>query len=132
MPVVRDQRRLPVWRRRTTRQELLRWFGWLWLVALFVFCWQVMTKDTIWAFVLDAPTQAADIGSRMVPPRWSYLHELWRPLWDTLAIATLGTLLAIIVAVPIAFLAARNTTPSDGWCGRWRCSSSCRRARSIR
>jgi phosphonate transport system permease protein len=37
---------------------------------------------------------------------------LWRPLWDTINIATLGTLLAIILGAPIAFLAARNTTPS--------------------
>jgi phosphonate transport system permease protein len=34
------------------------------------------------------------------------------PLWDTINIATLGTLLAIVAAVPLAFLAARNTTPS--------------------
>ena len=44
------------------------WLGWLALVALFVWCWQLMTENTIWAFVLDAPRQAADIGSRMVPP----------------------------------------------------------------
>lgn len=112
MPVTRDSAGLPEWRRTTRWQDLVRWFGWLLLVALFVFCWHVMTKDTIWSFVLDAPKQAADIGSRMVPPRWSYLNELWRPLWDTLAIATLGTLLAILVAVPVAFMAARNTTPS--------------------
>jgi phosphonate transport system permease protein len=112
MPVTRDSAGLPEWCRRTPRQDLVRWFGWLLLVALFVFSWHVMTKDTIWAFVWDAPRQAADIGARMVPPRWSYMNELWRPLWDTLAIATLGTLLAILMAVPIAFLAARNTTPS--------------------
>jgi phosphonate transport system permease protein len=91
---------------------LLLWLGWLALVALFVFCWQVMTGDTIWAFVYDAPRQAADIGSRMMPPRWSYMEKLWLPLWDTLNIATLGTLLGIVIAVPVAFLAARNTTPS--------------------
>ncbi|MCF3932554.1 phosphonate ABC transporter, permease protein PhnE [Acuticoccus sp. M5D2P5] len=102
----------PVWRHRTSRQSLLIWFGWLCLVALFVFCWQVMTRDTIWAFVEDAPRQAADIGSRMFPPRWSYIERLLLPLWDTLNIATLGTVLGIIIAVPIAFLAARNTTPS--------------------
>lgn len=112
MPVSRTAEGQPEWRRTTPRQDLVRWFGWLLLVALFVFCWNVMTKDTIWAFVWDAPNQAADIGSRMVPPRWSYMSEMWRSLWDTLAIATLGTLLAIFVAVPIAFLAARNTTPS--------------------
>ncbi len=111
MPVARDAQG-PVWRRTTPRQDLLRWAGWLLLVMLFVFCWQVMTKDTIWAFFWDAPAQAADIGARMVPPRWSYLDSLWWPLWDTLNIATLGTLLAVLVAVPVAFLAARNTTPS--------------------
>ncbi|MBD3647009.1 MAG: phosphonate ABC transporter, permease protein PhnE, partial [Pseudomonadales bacterium] len=63
-------------------------------------------------FVIDAPRVAADIGERMVPPRWIYLNDLWLPLWDTINIATLGTLLAVIVALPIAFLAARNTTPS--------------------
>lgn len=102
----------PVWRKRTTRQELALWLGWLVLIAFFIFCWQVMTKTTIWAFVYDAPRQALDIGSRMFPPRWEYLPNLLEPLWDTIAIATLGTLLALFMAVPVAFLAARNTTPS--------------------
>ncbi|PWK59183.1 phosphonate ABC transporter, permease protein PhnE [Roseicyclus mahoneyensis] len=101
-----------VWSYRTTRGRLLLWGGWLALVALFVWCWQIMTERTIWAFVYDAPRQAADIGGRMVPPRWSYLNELWVPLWDTLNMATLGTLGGVIMAVPVAFLAARNTTPS--------------------
>ncbi|MBN9022496.1 MAG: phosphonate ABC transporter, permease protein PhnE [Rhizobiales bacterium] len=85
------------------------WFG---LVALTVWCWQIMNENTIWAFVSDAPRQAADIGSRMWPPRWSYMPELLWPLWDTINMATLGTILGVILAVPVAFLAARNTTPS--------------------
>ncbi|PRX37241.1 phosphonate transport system permease protein [Meinhardsimonia xiamenensis] len=101
-----------VWSHRTPRTRLFMWVGWLALVALFVWCWQVMTRDTIWFFVADAPRQAADIASRMVPPRWSYLGELWRPLWDTINIATLGTIGGVVMAVPVAFLAARNTTPS--------------------
>ena len=92
--------------------ELLRFSGWLALVALTVFCWRVMTADTIWDFVATAPQQAADIFGRMLPPRWSYAERLWRPLWDTINMATMGTLLAIILATPVAFLAARNTTPS--------------------
>ncbi len=101
-----------VWRRRTPRRDLLNWIGWLLLVLLFVICWEIMTQNQIWAFVWDAPRQAGDLFSRMVPPRWSYLDQLWRPLWDTLNIATLGTLIALVIAVPVAFLAARNTTPS--------------------
>ncbi len=100
------------WHLLSRQSALLRWFGWLVLVALTVFCWRVMTQDTIWAFAWDAPTQAADIFGRMVPPRWSYANTLWQPLWDTINIATIGTLLAIVLGTPLAFLAARNTTPS--------------------
>ena len=101
-----------VWTYRTPRVRLFLWGGWLALVALFVYCWQVMTANTMWVFVWDAPKQAADIGGRMLPPRWGYLGELMGPLWDTINIATLGTLGGVIMAVPVAFLAARNTSPS--------------------
>jgi phosphonate transport system permease protein len=111
MPL-REQDGQKVWRLRTTRAQFALWAGWLFLVALFVWCWQLMTEGTIWAVVLDAPRQAADIGSRMVPPRWSYMERLWWPLVDTINIATLGTLLGILFALPVAFLAARNTSPS--------------------
>ncbi|HEU4367370.1 MAG TPA: phosphonate ABC transporter, permease protein PhnE [Methylomirabilota bacterium] len=100
------------WQRRERGRQLLTWLGWLAGTAVFVFCWEVISRDTMWVFVWDAPAQGADLLGRMVPPRWSYLPSLWRPLWDTLNIATLGTALAIVLAVPVAFLAARNTTPS--------------------
>jgi phosphonate transport system permease protein len=34
------------------------------------------------------------------------------PMWDTINMATLGTALAVVLAVPVAYCAARNTTPS--------------------
>jgi len=100
------------WRRRERGKQLAIWFGWLCGVALFVYCWQLISATTMWPFVWDAPRVAGDIFSRMVPPAWPYLDKLWAPLWDTINIATLGTLLAILLAVPVAFCAARNTTPS--------------------
>ncbi|GAD88837.1 MULTISPECIES: phosphonate ABC transporter, permease protein PhnE [Vibrio] len=103
---------LTVWRKYDEKQTLLRWSVWLAFITLLVYAWQLMNQDTIWYFVTDAPNQIADIGSRMWPPRWSYLEHLWLPLWDTLNIATLGTLLGIVMAFPVAFLAAQNTTPS--------------------
>jgi phosphonate transport system permease protein len=112
MPVRVSAGRPASWQRRTTATQWGTWFAWLIGVALVVFCWRVMTADTMWPFVFDAPRQAADIGSRMLPPRWDYIERLWVPLWDTINIATLGTLLAIVVATPVALLAARNTTPS--------------------
>ncbi|WP_372927696.1 phosphonate ABC transporter, permease protein PhnE [Marinobacter sp.] len=103
----------PAWQFRTGKQTLLRWVGWLCLAALTVFCWELMNRDTIWSFVADAPDQAADIGERMFPPALGYVNQLWGPLWDTINIATLGTIIGVIIAIPVAFLAARNTTPSQ-------------------
>lgn len=103
---------LKIWQRRTTREQWLNWSIWLVALVIFTYCWQLVSDKTIWMFVLDSPTQAADMAERMVPPKWAYIHQLWRPIWDTINIATLGTLIAIVLAFPIAFLAARNTTPS--------------------
>ena len=111
MPAV-ERAGLNVWQRRERNKQLAIWFGWLCGTALFVYCWQVVSEATTWAFFWDAPRIAGDIGSRMVPPRWSYVTHIWEPLWDTINIATLGTAAAIVMAVPVAFLAARNTTPS--------------------
>jgi len=101
-----------VWRRRERAAQFAVWAAWLVGAVAFVACVQLISDKTIWAFVTDAPTQAADLAVRMVPPDWGFIRVLWRPLWDTINIATLGTVLAIIVAIPIAYCAARNTTPS--------------------
>ncbi|RMD60681.1 MAG: phosphonate ABC transporter, permease protein PhnE [Alphaproteobacteria bacterium] len=111
MPAV-ERNGTKLWHRRTTGRQMAIWFGWLCGLALFLYCWQIVSEATTWFFVWDAPRIAGDIGSRMVPPRWSYVDKLWQPLWDTINIATVGTALAIVMAVPVAFLAARNTTPS--------------------
>jgi len=101
-----------VWHRRERGAQLAIWAAWLAGAAIFVYCWQLISDKTIWAFVTDAPAQAADLAARMVPPDWSFIRELARPLWDTINIATLGTAIGIMLAVPVAWCAARNTTPS--------------------
>jgi len=59
----------------------------------------------------DADEQAASLIGRMIPPDWSITGSLMRPLWDTINIATVGTALGVVIAFPLAFLAARNTSP---------------------
>lgn len=113
MPFI-EQTNSVVWRRRSSRDELIRWIVSTAVVATFFVSWRVISAATLWAFVWDAPRQALDIASRMVPPRLSYASELWKPLWDTVLIATFGTAGAIVIAVPVAFLAARNTSPAGG------------------
>ncbi len=71
MPVQSTADGTKIWRRRTSRAEWLHFLGWASLVLIVAVAWRVMTQDTIWAFVSDAPRQAGDIASRMLPPRWS-------------------------------------------------------------
>ncbi len=101
-----------IWRRRTTREQWLIWAAWLLGAALFIYCFSLISEKTIWVFVIDAPAQAADLAVRMVPPDWGYIRQLGRPIWDTINIATIGTLIAVVLSIPVAYCAARNTTPS--------------------
>lgn len=111
MPV-HDQNGIKVWQRRTRSESLTRWAAWLIGTAIFLYCWKQISDSTTWFFVWDAPRIADDIWTRATPPRWEYISQLGRPIWDTLNIASLGTLIALFLAVPVAFMAARNTTPS--------------------
>ena len=49
--------------------------------------------------------------TRLWPPDFSELPFFLAATWETLAIAILGTVAAIMVAVPLAILVARNITP---------------------
>jgi phosphonate transport system permease protein len=111
MPVLTRAGEPPAWRRRTPRGDLLAWGGWLLGLAIVLGGFRFISDRTIWDFVWDAPRQGADLLGRMVPPNLSYAEQLWRPMWDTINMATIGTMLAILLGVPVAFLAARNTTP---------------------
>jgi phosphonate transport system permease protein len=111
MPV-RLEADVKVWQRRDRNKQLAIWGGWFAGVLLFVYCWQIIFEQTNWFPFMSYVDATTDIASRMVPPRWEYIYEIWDPLWDTINIATIGTILALCMAVPVAFLAARNTTPN--------------------
>lgn len=50
--------------------------------------------------------------ARMFPPNWAFLDKLVVPAIETVQIALWGTLLAVLLAVPFCFFAARNLTPN--------------------
>ncbi|GAB4147279.1 MAG: phosphonate ABC transporter, permease protein PhnE [Cyanobacteria bacterium J069] len=102
---------IKTWQRRDRATVLKHWLVWLLGTLLFLGCWQLISNATRWEFAWDAPQQAAQLFDRMIPPRWSYANQLWKPLWDTINIATLGTMIGVAIALPLSFLAARNTTP---------------------
>ena len=49
--------------------------------------------------------------TRFFPPHWAYVLQLGKATFDTFLIAMLGTLLSLFMAIPVAWLAARNITP---------------------
>jgi phosphonate transport system permease protein len=51
---------------------------------------------------------------RLFPPDFSELPSFLTALWETLAIAIIGTVSAMVVALPLALVVARNLTPL-GW-----------------
>lgn len=106
------------WARYTPRQRLQRF-------AVFLICgvaifWSLSSIDIIWAWVWDAPQQMGDLVGRMVPPDFSRIGLILRVLLETVNIATIATALAVIMALPVAYIAAQNTTPNAAtlWLGR--------------
>jgi phosphonate transport system permease protein len=98
------------WRRFTPAQRLARYAFYLATVAALVA--SVRTINVIPEFLYDAPQQVVDLFSRMWPLDRGYVPVTLTALVETLHIATLGTILALAMAVPVALLAARNVTRS--------------------
>jgi phosphonate transport system permease protein len=53
----------------------------------------------------------AQLASEMVPPNFERWQSWIKPLWDTLAMSIAGTALAVVLSLPLALMAAPNTTP---------------------
>ena len=97
------------WQRFTPAERMARFAVYFAVVAAIVASAQ--TVQVIPEFIADAPEQIADLLRRMWPIAWGFYPEgVHEPLLDSLHIATLGTVLAVLMAVPVAFLAARNVT----------------------
>ena len=61
-------------------------------------------------FVESGPA-ISQLASEMVPPNFSRWQSWLRPLADTLAMSIAGTALAVVLSLPLALLAAPNTSP---------------------
>lgn len=98
------------WQRFTPAERIGRFAVYFGIVAAIVASLQ--TVEVIPEFLYDAPEQIGDMLRRMWPVAWGFYPEgVQEPLIESLHIATLGTIAAVFMAVPVAFLAARNVTP---------------------
>ncbi len=99
------------WQRFTTAQRLARFAIYLGIVAAIVA--SIRTVEVIPEFLADAPEQVADLLTRMWPPDYAhYPDTVHAAMVETIHIASLGTLLALVLALPVGVLAAHNLVPS--------------------
>ena len=88
------------WQRFTPLQRLARFGFYLFAVAALVV--SLRTIEVIPEFLYDAPEQMADLFAPDVAAGLVlYRTDAARALIETLHIATLGTILAIVMAVPV-------------------------------
>ncbi len=94
-----------------TPGRTLRWLGVL-AIGMLVLTWSArgigfslieLVRGLPWIF---------DLLARMLPPNWAFFERLVKPVVETIQIALWGTLLAVVLALPLCFLAARNLSPN--------------------
>lgn len=97
------------WVRFTLSEKLFRYAVWITIVTAIV--QSLRTVEVIPEFLYDAPEQMGDMLQRMWPIDFGYFTStVARALLETMHMATLGTLLSLVFAVPLGLMVASNLT----------------------
>ncbi|GKU34781.1 phosphate-import permease protein PhnE [Mycobacterium montefiorense] len=89
--------------------------AWLAIAVLaLVGCWAVADLRINAATFLEGACNAVDFAGRMLPLDFPPVGELLQLCGQTLAIVISATVLSVLISVPLAILAAANTTPGIG------------------
>lgn len=98
------------WHRYTPRERYAR-FGMYLLFAVLI-AWSLRSVEIIPEFLADAPTQVSDLFQRMWPIDFEHYQEgIHDALIETLNIATLGTLLGLILGIPVGMMCSFKLCP---------------------
>jgi phosphonate transport system permease protein len=92
-----------------------RWVGTAAVAA--VFLWSAWSTEVSLGRLIEGGPFMLDFLGRMLPPDPSVLPQALKGALQTLQIAVVGTALGAILALPVAFAAARNT--SRRWVFYW-------------
>ncbi|HSS62882.1 MAG TPA: phosphonate ABC transporter, permease protein PhnE [Gammaproteobacteria bacterium] len=85
----------------------------MYVAVLVLVVWSVeatIVADTEWDRIGSA-SQVIESTLRFFAVDWSILPSLVKPAMETLMIACLGTLLGVVICVPVAWFGALNITP---------------------
>jgi len=93
-----------------------KWQSWA-LLAVFV----AYVGGTVWSWryinmtlstLFGGFTELWNLVTYMLPPRFDRIREVLDATLETIWMALIGTTASVLLSVPLAFLAARNTTPN--------------------
>lgn len=92
----------------------LGWLGYAAGVAALAWLlhWSAAGAQLSWGELAAGLPQIGDFIRRSFPPDWSILPRLWAPALETIQIAIWGSLLSVVLALPLSFIAAGNL---HGW-----------------
>ncbi len=95
------------------------WRAAQWLIGFVVFvavggilAWSGRDLNLSLAELMTGLPWIGDFIVRMFPPNWGFMERLVQPVLETIQLAIWGTLLAVLLALTLCFVAARNLTPS--------------------
>ena len=92
-----------------------RWTAWV--VILGAIAWSAVETEVSLGRLIEGLPFMWDFMRRMVPPDLSVLGNALRGAVETIQIAVVGTAVAAVLALPLAFAAARNAAPP--WLFYW-------------
>jgi len=82
------------------------------LLSAILIIWSGYSTEFDFRKLLDLGNSVEFVRYKMFPMDWSVFPTALKLAWITLQIAIMGTFIAILIALPLSFLAAFNTSPS--------------------
>lgn len=84
------------------------------IVILFLIALFISVKVTGFNFkqLIDRGNEFFIIIGKMFPPDWDYLNKIWTPLFDTIKMSLLGSIIGSLAAIPFSIIASSNLIKS--------------------
>ena len=84
------------------------------VIALLVIATWISVEITGFSFavIIEDGHKFFDILKKMFPPEVNYLSAIWKPLFDTIKMSLLGSVIGAVAAIPFAILSASNIVPN--------------------
>lgn len=95
--------------------SIFTWIGWVAVFALIYMSFSVSQFNL--SSLSEGIPNIGNLLGQMFPPDFSRLPSLLKLLWETFMMAVCGTVIGVILSIPLAMLAAKNLTPHPiiGW-----------------